>query len=409
MDTSNKNFGILLINLAIISYMLAGLPKLFSILSPYFSSLFQLTKPQFDTYLYNATFFSLFGKTVFSFLLNSKKFEQWISLPWLFLLMIVLHGLSMVLCTLPYLSIHIIGRYSQGLWAGILTVLLEPIIFNCSDSQNRKKLLYLKYELIALLTPIAILITTMTGSFWQFTFGILATVSVVAAMGIFFCKTTDNYYIAHQNNLLSFRSFFESLLDPKLFIDNVNLGGILAVFLVLIQNHFYHLDVFKSIGYLPLRGFLQGIPFTISFIIANLRWRHWFKTNVLFFIGINGLIWILGNHWLPMALVVNGLYIIYVVWMPDMLNNLLINKPDHISHRSISTASQVVRSFSTLFVCKILSRFYENNLYVNFTYKITLGFYLLINFVLLFQKRSNWYHIVLWLLSILILIKGCCL
>ena len=189
-------------------------------------------------------------------------------------------------------------------------------------------------------------------------------------------------------------------------MDNLILGGILGVFLVLIQNHFYHIEYFQSIKFLPLKGFLQGLPFTISFIIANIKWRNFFKENVLYLVSINWILWWWTDHWLPMALIVHGLYITYVVWMPDMLNNLLYLKPDHISHRSISTASQVVRSFSTLFICKLLGGFYAHQS-INNSYIISLGLFVCVNlFILKHHHQSNGFlssklHLMLWLLTII--------
>jgi hypothetical protein len=406
MDLNQKNFLILLLNLALISYMLAGLPKLFSILSPQLAHNFGLTAGQFDMILYNATFFSLFGKTFFSFLINSKKFEKYVSINWLFFSMIIFHSISMFLSTIPHLSIHILGRYTQGLWAGILTVLLEPIIFNCSDDKYRKKLLYLKYELIALLTPIAIFITTLSGQYWIVSIVTLALSSIIIAIGIFFCKSNDNYYVNHQNNLLKISGFFESLINPKVIVDNLILGATLAIFLVLIQNHFYHIALFENMKFLPIKGFLQGLPFTLSFIIANTPWRNFFKNNILYMVFINWLLWIVSGHWLPMALVVHGLYITYVIWMPDMLNNLLQLKPLHISHRSISTASQVIRSFSTLFICKLLGRFYTKNPLIKLSYMIALGVWVTINLFILKhhhgESRSSMVNLIIWLSSLIV-------
>jgi hypothetical protein len=382
MEQKNKNFIILLINLAIISYMVGGLPKFFSVLSPFFSNLFAISKPDFDNYLYNSTFFSLAGKIVFSFLINTKFFNKIISLNKLFILTIFFHSISLILCLVPSINVHILGRYNQGLWAGILLILLEPIIFNCSESNERKKLLYLKYEMVALLTPMAFLITNLSGSYWSWILMAMAIISLIASWGILFCKSNDNYYVEHQNNLLKIEGFFSSLKNPIIILNNLIIGSLLGCFLVLCQNHYLH--IFSGNHW--FKGIIQGLPyslgFLISFFIKNHAWRKLIRN---FFIGIilsaSTLLFfnVKSYYSWVFIILVNGLYIVFLLWTPDVLNNLLQIKPENISHRSVSTASQLIRSLMTLLMCRLLNFFYQNNNKLNGFYLKGLSLFIIIN------------------------------
>lgn len=394
---NKKNFFILLGNLSVLSYLLVGLPKVFSILSPVFASTFSITMGEFDKYLYGATFYSLMGKIVFSFLINNKKFDNYISVYWLYIITVIIHGLSVVFCLNYSLDIHIIARNLQGLSAGIISILLEPIIFNCSESQWRNKLLYWKYELIALLTPISILMTSVTINYYQYTIMALAIMPCFMAISILFCNSSDNLYLKEQNNILSFKGFLMALQYPTIIINNIIIGALLAFFLILIQNHFYH--HFGFIENKLIKGLIQGLPFTLSFLISKTNYRNFFKYIGLFIMNISIAGAIITTYFSNdyfnyfMIVFINCLYIIYVLWTPDLLTSVLENKELKdlkISHRSISTAAILVRSLSTWALVTYLGDLYKNKININFFYLfLFIGLFCFLSTVIFLVKKNN--------------------
>lgn len=354
---NKKNFLILVANIAFISYLTAGLPKIFAILSHNFSQLFNISITDFNNVLYNATFFSLAGKIIFSFLINDKKFNEKFSIYKLFIMVGIGHTISIGLCLLPNFFSHVIGRYLQGLMAGIWMILLEPIIFNCSEPQWRNNLLYWKYELIALITPVAILITSFTNKYITLVLIIISLISLGLSWGVLFCKSSDNVALEKEENLLNIQGFIKSLKLYEILISNIIIGGILGLFIVLAQTHFY-----KAFNNLPelTRGILQGLPYSMAFIICKLPQRNYWQYGSVFCLMIQGIILLVNNfqensfYFLGF---IGTLYIIYVLWIPYLLTNILHYKPHDVSNRSVMTATQLIRSLSTLFITKTVGNF----------------------------------------------------
>jgi hypothetical protein len=363
---NNKNFYILLGNLSVLSYLLVGLPKVFSILTEKFSANLLITIQEFNILIYKATFFSLAGKIIFSFLINNKKFDEYIAINYLYITMIIIHSCSMIFCLSSNLSINIYSRYIQGFTAGVINILLEPIIFNYSQKQWRKDLLYWKYELIALLTPVCIFLTNLTESNYQLIIIIFSIIPIIIGLTIFMCQSGDENYFQEQNNLLSLKGFFMALKNKSIIINNIIIGLILGIFLILIQNHYYlYFKTFSSWS----KGLIQGLPFTLSFLIARNKYRNFFNylSIIIMNISIIGCIFTLGNNNLFLwfiGIFINSLYIIYVLWTPYLLNNLL-NDYTNISNRSVSTASQVIRSLVTYLIGNYLSQLYKKNFFSN--------------------------------------------
>ena len=397
---------ILIITIFIVCYLAVGVPKLFTIMAPSISAEFGISLVDFSQFLYSSGKYSLISKVVFSFLFNSPKFNRTISLYWLYFLVIVFHGMALYLCTLRNLNLHIFGRYTQGVTAGILLIILEPLIVNFSPDYIKRKLLHLKYECIALIAPLSILLTGISNQ-WRIILITMAFVSIIFALLILIDGKKDT--IPEKIDPHLFSNFCKNLINPVLFLDSMLLGAILGIFLIFLQYNFI-----RTFSYSPgiMLAIMQGLPFTLSLIISKIYHRKFWKNLIAISTVIFSLILLgkqMNNHLLDifpwgtiLFLLVNTIYCFYVLFAPDIACSMIIKNP-HCSPKSILTASQLLRSLSTVFITTNLNLLQKKNL--GKTYYAFVFSFIIISILFLLDKKYKYKRTHITWMILIVLIK----